>query len=402
MKRKGLIRLLVGVFFLFISITLTQNTVWGGEVPGVTDNTVLIGGMGDLTGPTAEIWVPCAEALRTHFRYINDTGGVHGRKIKFILENDHFSIPRALSAFKKLIFRDKVFAAQGASGMGHTHAIIPLAEKLKIPMIAVTNDNRYFQPVRKYIFSPLPFYEDQIKLIFEYLFEDLKKKDPIIAFATADVGSGKICRDLVREQAKVFDVKDVYELILPLGAADCTTQVISLKKRKTEYVIIYGFPANTSAFLRDAMRLGLSSTFIVLQYGCVESTVRIAGKSAKNMIGLNCCSSWDEDSPGMKKMREITYKYHPDSGRRDRNFINGWVIGFLLYEGLKNTGRDLSREAFVKGLEAINDFDTGGICGIISYGPNDHKPIDYSRFYKADPERGRLIPISDWRKPKGS
>ncbi|MDY7031307.1 MAG: ABC transporter substrate-binding protein [Thermodesulfobacteriota bacterium] len=232
--------------------------------------------------------------------------------------------------------------------------------------------------------------------------DDLKTESPLISFASADVGSGKICRDLVRQEAKVHNARGVFEITLPLGAADCTTQVISLKKRKPDYVIIYGFPANTTAFFRDAMRLGLSTPFIVLQYGCVESTVRIAGKSAQNMTGLNCFSSWDEESQGMKKMREITYRYHPDSGRRDRNYIQGWMLGFLIGEGLKNAGKDLNREAFVKGLEAINNFDTKGICGIMDYGPDDHKPIDYSRFYKADTERGRLIPITDWRKPKGS
>ena len=402
MKRYGSIKRWIGIFSFLTLFAFFLSPVSGGETPGVTDDTVTIGAMGDLTGPTAEIWVPCAEAAKTHIRHINNAGGVHGRKIKLILENDHFSIPRALSAFKKLVYKDKVFAVQGASGMGHTHAIIPLVERLGIPMIAVTNDNRYFQPVRKYLFSPLPFYEDQIKLIFEYIRDDLKAKNPLICFASADVGSGKICRDLVRQEAKAHNARGVFEITLPLGAADCTTQVISLKKKKPDYIIIYGFPANTTAFFRDAMRLGMSVPPIVLQYGCVESTVRIAGKSARNMIGLNCFSSWDEESPGMKKIRAVTYQHHPDSGRRDRNFIQGWILGFLIGEGLKNAGRDLDREAFLKGLEAINNFDTKGICGIIDYGPNDHKPIDYSRFYKTDPERGKLIPITDWRKPKGN
>ncbi|MDY7031148.1 MAG: ABC transporter substrate-binding protein [Thermodesulfobacteriota bacterium] len=400
MERTDLMKLLFAVCISLIIFILPNVLTWGADVPGVTSNTVKFGGMGDLTGMAAEVWVPAAEAIRTQIRQINDTGGIHERKIKFILENDHYSIPRALSAFKKLVFRDKVFAVQGASGMGHTHAIIPLAEKAGIPMIAVTNDNRYFEPVRKYLFSPLPFYEDQIKLIFEYIWGDLKAENPIIGFASPDVGAGKICRDLVRNEASMHNLKEVHEAMFPVGSSDCTTEVMRFKKQKPDFIIIYGAPATTSPFLRDSLKLGLSTTFIALQYSCVEPTIQIARKATQNMIGVNCFSSWDEESPGMKKIRKITYQYSPRSTRRDRNYINGWILGFLIREGLKNAGRDLDREAFLRGLEGINNFDTQGICGTVSFGPDDHKLIDDNRFYKADPDNMRLIPITGWRRPK--
>ena len=154
------------------------------------------------------------------------------------------------------------------------------------------------------------------------------------------------------------------------------------------------------AFLRTARRLRFSSTFIVIQYGAVEETVRMSGKAARNMIGINCFSSWDDDSTGMNRLKRMTLKYFHDSRFRGRNFTQGWFGAMLVHEGLKNAGRDLNGEAFVEGLQKIKDLDTQGVCGIITFTPNDHKSIEYHRIYRADVDNNRLLPITGWRKPK--
>ena len=70
----------------------------------------------------------------------------------------------------------------------------------------------------------------------------------------------------------------------------------------------------------------------------------------------------------------------------------------LIHKGLENAGSDLTPESFVEGLERIRNFDTDGICGIITCGPDDHKSVDYSRCYKADVDKKQFIPITGWRK----
>ena len=85
--------------------------------------------MGDLTGPIADVWIPISLGAKAFLNKLNDEGGVHGRKIKYIIEDDRYSIPLALSGFKNLVHRDEIFAIQGASGVGHTGAIVPLCTK---------------------------------------------------------------------------------------------------------------------------------------------------------------------------------------------------------------------------------------------------------------------------------
>lgn len=394
-RKKSFITVILSLLVIFfISIQ-----AYPSSVRGVTDKTIRVGTIGDLTGPIATIWLPVADAIRDYFRNINDKGGINGRKVNNTIEDDRYSIPLALSAFKKLVFRDKVLLLMAASGVGHTQAIIPLAEKNKIPMLAQTNDRRYFNPVRRYIFTPLPFYEDQLEIIFEYIFKDKKSKKPTIALAYPDTASGYISRDTCRKLSKIYSVKRYIETIISTGAGDFSSQILQLKKLKPDFIIIHGYVGSTSAFLRDAYKFKFHSSFIAIQYACVEDTVKVAGISAKKLIGTNCFPSWDDESQGLRDIRRIVLKYHPEGKSKNRNYLQGWFAGILINNGLKNAGRQLSADTCVKGLEMIRNFDTKGLCGIVSFGPNDHKPIDYSRFYKADVKNGKLVPITGWRKP---
>ncbi|MDY6968830.1 MAG: ABC transporter substrate-binding protein [Spirochaetota bacterium] len=388
-------------FFLIIIFVLLFGLItnnYAKNVRGVTDTTIKLGVIGDLTGPAASVWKPIAEGVRMYYRYINDQGGIHDRKIKYFLEDDRYSIPMALAAFKKLVFRDEVLSlTPGASGAGHTHALIPLCEKHKIPLSAATNNKDFFQPVRKYIFTTLPFYSDQIELILDYLMIDRKIKRPRIALAYPDSAAGKDVRDSTKEEMKARGIKIIDEVIIPMMGGDCTSQVLTLKRKNPKFIIMYGVIGNTVSLLRDGMKLGFSPTIFVTQYGCVDDTVKIAGNAAKNMMGANGFGSWHDQSTAMIKLRKITLGYTPGSGSRNRNYMQGWLMAMIAVEGIRNAGKNLNASSLIKGLEMIKGYDTQGICGIVNYGPEDHKAVDYHRIYKADVVKKIVVPITGWR-----
>ena len=368
------------------------------KVIGVTDKVIKIGAMGDVTGPGADVYHGVIPGWRTYIRHINDQGGIHGRKIKFMIEDDRFSIPMALSSFKKLVFRDKVFAfSWAASGAGQTHAIIPLVEKQKMPMICGTNNSAYFNPVRRYVFTTLPFYEDQVEILFDYLWKDLKVDHPKIALFYMESASSRPVLHLMRKLTKKHGVS-LTELVIPIAGLDMSSQVLLAKRAKPDYTFIHGYVGNTAAVLRDMKKFNLKTQIIAMQYGFVRKTVEIAKSAANDLKGINAFGSYTDDSPAMIKMREIDKKYNPKIKYRDRNFIQGWLCSVILCEGLKNAGKDLNREALVDGWEKIKNFDTQGLCGVVNLGPDNHKTTDSSRIYKVDTKTLDFIPITDWRK----
>ena len=101
----------------------------------------------------------------------------------------------------------------------------------------------------------------------------------------------------------------------------------------------------------------------------------------------------------VKRVREITLKYDSDVKMKTRPYINGWVYGMILSEGIGRSGKNLSTQSLISSLESINNFDPEGLCGPITYGPDNHKGGEYCKLYKTDVEKGIFMAITDWRKP---
>ena len=85
-------------------------------VPGVTDTSIKIGSFMALSGPVAAVGVPVKKGMEAYIKYVNEQGGVHGRKIELLIEDDQFNPANALAAVKKLVEQDKVFAISPSLG----------------------------------------------------------------------------------------------------------------------------------------------------------------------------------------------------------------------------------------------------------------------------------------------
>ena len=101
----------------------------------------------------------------------------------------------------------------------------------------------------------------------------------------------------------------------------------------------------------------------------------------------------------MKKMREMNSKYNPKKKEQPGWYSQGWTQAIVLVEALKRGGRDLTRDSLIKAYESIENFDTGGLTGPITFGPDIRKGGNYVRLYKSDVKNKQLIAITDWMKP---
>ena len=100
------------------------------EVPGVTDDEVVLGTHTSLTGPIA-VYSQIANTTKAYFDYVNATkGGVHGRKIKFLLEDDAYSPPKTVDLVRKLVEQDQIFALlNGLGTASHLQVVAYLHER---------------------------------------------------------------------------------------------------------------------------------------------------------------------------------------------------------------------------------------------------------------------------------
>ena len=116
-------QLSVAGFLSFVFIMSLSSQLYGKEVRGVSDDTIKIAVIGDVTGPLADTWKYGIAAVRTYFQHVNDQGGIHGRKVKLIVEDDRGNIALSVAAFKKIVYRDKALAFLGPGQGGGNIAL---------------------------------------------------------------------------------------------------------------------------------------------------------------------------------------------------------------------------------------------------------------------------------------
>ena len=393
--------------FLIVCILISVLICFKGDyghcesVRGITDTTIKIGGILDQTGPIAgDIGLPVTEAIQVYTKHINESGGIFGRKIKFIVEDDRYSIPAGIAAFKKLLFKDRIFLMVGPASVGETKVLFGQIEKLKVPTITGAPAESVINPLRKYIFMTFNVYDDQIGAIFDHIVNDLKPEKTDLTLVYFDAESGKVALRSVKKWAKFFNL-DFRKEIIPMGALDATSQVMSMKRNRPSHVVVHHGSPGAIVLLRELKKFGMNIPVYGTMVTCTEDTVRMAGSASKNYIGAHPFSSWYDEMEGPGEMRSITLKYKPGTEKpyRSKIYTLGWGMAVVLYEGLTRAGKDLTIEGFLSAMEGIENLDMKGLCGPISYSPTNHKGLEYSRFYKADPENGVLVPLGDWRKP---
>ena len=388
------------VVFLMTCLGLLYATNALPQERGVTKDTIKIGTILVKTGPVAALGLPDGWGIQDAFTEANEQGGINGRKIESIWEDDQFKTPQAISAFNKLIYRDKVLSIVTCGGTPQTIALFDLINKDKVVNIPNALADEMYKPYKPYIFILGATYETQVQLMFDYIMHDLKAKNPRIAVVYAETEFGKKGLEAAQKRAKQYGIQLVAELVLNIGSVDASSQVLSLKKDNVDYVVTCNLVPPIITFLKTAEKYDYWPTTFGINWSCDDVVVKACKTAAKNYIGVNFVGGWSDDTPGMKRVRELAKKNGRDPDKMLTSlYTHGVATGTVYAEGLKRAGQNLTPDSFRNALETLKDFDTGGIIPPVTFTSTSHAPSPLSRLYHADPDKGAMMPITDWRKP---
>lgn len=388
------------------SFVLMCLIVWSGTAiaeEGVTDTEIKIGVISDLSGPTAIGGIGMADAITSYFKSVNEAGGIHGRKVKVIVEDCAYSPAKAVAAAKKLMAKDGVFAFVSPWGTAPTTALFPIAKKEKIPIVpACSLSTTIYEPFKKYVFAAGTNYVDQSLFIVEYAVNKLKMKKPKIAIFCQDDDWGRDHVKGLEMARKKYDLPPIAVQTYKYDAVEFKSQVINLMKEKPDLVIVASAIKSGAMFLREAHKMNWKATFIASNTLGFLPTLKLAGPYGKGLLVVNIFAMPNEDVPGMKKLVAASEKYlgnkwMPASVKIHPYYVYGWANAMIFAEGLKKAGKDLTRENLVKGLESLKDFDLQGIMGPVTYTAKSHGSPGYARMTKGDPDKMRFDVLTEWK-----
>jgi branched-chain amino acid transport system substrate-binding protein len=361
--------------------------------------TIKLGNLVDLTGPTSDQGKDISQARIDAVQYFNAKGGINGKKIELVSVEYGFQPPRAVAAYKKFVEEDKVILVLGY-GTPDTEALRPYITKDKVPYLSGSYSGHLTDPKQTpYNFPGGIDYSSQIRIFLNYVREtwtDASRK-PRVAFIFADNAYGRAPIEAGREYAKEIGVDLVDEQIIPTVLTDATSQLLNMKKKDPDFAYINTNTQWVPVVLKDSLKLGLKTTYVVNNYGFDERTPSLAGEAAEGVIGIADVAFWGDDVPGMKVLTDFHKEHHPND-THNSPYMRGWLWVIVAVEALKRSGDNLTGEGVKKALESLRDFDTWGLSQPFTYTAEDHRPTTKAKLYII--KGGKLASMRDVEVPR--
>lgn len=364
-----------------------------GETAGVTANEILIGSCSALEGPAAYLGTQMVTGARAYLNYVNEQGGVYGRKIKLLSHNDEYDPQKAVACFN-LLLKERVFAGAFFVGTPTAAKYIPMAESNRVPLIGLfTGAQILHEPFRPHVLSVRASYADEVTEQINHLHKDLKLKK--FALIYQDDAFGAAITSSVKKVLESYALEPVAMGSFARNSLDVESAVVKVKAANPDVVIIAAPYGSAAAIVKKAHSLKWHPLFTSVSFIGAEAFIAAAGKDAEGTVITQVVPPYSRDDlPTVALYKRLLRKNFPDE---KPNFVSfeGFVDAMVLVEGLKRAGPQLTRTKFISAVEGIRDFDMGlGSELRLNYGPRQHKGL--TSVYFTAVKNGQIDSFSKW------
>lgn len=352
---------------------------------GVTDTEIVIGDIVPMTGPPALLGVPHTIGVRVAVAEVNAAGGINGRKIRMIFEDDGYVPSRTVQGVRKLINSDKVFALTSMSGSAQGQAALSVIRQSGVPVInSLSFSDDTHTPVSKNIFV----LGTRHPLVTEQLTAALDAKYPGRKWAliSQDDEYGEMTREgfEVTEKARKLNVAS--KTIYKKGQTDFSSEILRARQSGATAVYAGGVLSENVAMVKELERLGMTDVPVGISYVAqVPAIVKLMGPAGANVYTMDYVVSLDSDKG--KAFIEKAKQHVPaaDVERIHRFALTGYAGAQVLFEAMRQCGKALTWECTIGNLNKVKDFETGVLNSPVSFTPTQHLSMPTLRLLKANP-----------------
>jgi ABC-type branched-subunit amino acid transport system substrate-binding protein len=362
--------------------------------PGLEDKSIRIGTMMPSKGQTARIGEGMVQVMAAYFEEINSQGGIYNRKLKLIASPYDTTGQSALADAAQLLEEEKVFAVVGAVIAGTDREMAELAEKKKVPLIGpftlFSADLYALNEFTFYLFSGL---SEQVRTLVDFAARELKLENPRVAVLGGGDNLQKDLQTAITAQSEVHGWTGVagFSMVPDRFKPDAAAR--ALKEQGVDCLFYLSF-GGLKTLLEAADKIDWQP-HIFLPGAFVEKEILELPVAFQKRIYLSYPTLPSDQTPaGISEFKTLLEK-HELPVKHLTSQISAYVAAKILVEGLKRTGRDLSREKFIHSLEKLYEFQTG-LTPRVTYGPNRRIGALGSYIVTIDLEKKNFTPVGGW------
>ena len=362
-----------------------------GGVRGVTDDTIVIGTWAPLTGPAA-LWGAVGRGVQTYFDMINEEGGIHGRRIVFVMKDDAYQPSRTVAAVREMVERDRVFAFVAGVGTAPGRAVLDYIMENEVVWVSpASGATHWAYPAKTYVFAQYTPYFDEAAVLVDHVVNELGRTKIAVIYQNDDFGESGLVGAQLALARHGLSVVEAVSVEVP--DTDLNSHAVRLRESGAEAVLMWLTPRHATIIVGAVGRLGyepqwLASSVLAdteLMYDLTEGGWDGVIFAAIGQLG-------NSGHPLLEKYREAAARLAPDE-RSGEFFLSGFRYAEPLVEALRRAGPELTTERLVQALESLDGFQ--GIGAPLTYEP-DNRQGTRSMFLARTIDGGQAERLTDW------
>jgi branched-chain amino acid transport system substrate-binding protein len=369
-----------------------------GQTQGVTKSEIVIGTIQDLSGPIAGYGKQARNGMQLRIDELNEqSGGINGRKIKLLVEDNGYDPKKAALAAQKLVNQDKVFAVVGHIGTAPNMAAMPIQfEKNVINFFPITAAREMYEnPPHRLKFSFAATYYDQMRLTLPKLAKEKGAKKVCTIYQDDDFGL-EVLRG-TEAALKAMNMELGEKTSFKRGATDFSSQVARMKSAGCDFVVLGTIIRETIGTVAEARKTGFNPTFLGSSALYSDLIHKLGGKAMDGVYGTMTVQNpyLDEAS---QPLRFWANKYKTKFNEDPTVFsAYGYIIMDQFIQAAQKAGANLTTDSFIKAMETMKfDPDIFG-SPPSSYSATKRLGNETSRLSQI--KDGKWVVVSDYVKP---
>ena len=371
--------------------TLASGAIAAEPQQGVTDTEILIGTITDLSGVAAVQGVNNSNAVRLAFDEVNEKGGINGRKIRYIVEDNQYQVPRTVQAINKLLNSDKVFATIEDGGTPMNNATFPMAIEKGVPkLLPLSAARSMYEPFHKLKFSQYSSYVDQMRAGVKYFVEQRGKKVICAMYQDTDFGKDVLAGAVMQTEA--MGMKLAATTAHKPTDTDFTAAIAKLRDANCDLVTMGTIVRDSTLIIATVKKAGWNVDLLGQVASYDTAIAEAPGNVAEGFYSMAPSLYVYPDDP-RPDIKAFTQRYKARFGV-DVNYLGemGYTSAQIAIEALKRAGRDLTVDSLVNAMESIQDFhDLFG--GTYSFSATNHHGSTAA--FLSVVHNGRWVPVVD-------
>jgi branched-chain amino acid transport system substrate-binding protein len=335
-------------------MALTAATVSAQATQGVSANEIVIGSIQDLSGPIAGYGRDTRNGMNMAIDEINEKGGIHGRKLRVVVEDSSYDPRKAALAAQKLVNQDRIFAMVGHIGTAHNNAAMPIQfEKNVINFFPITAAREMFDPFHRLKYAFAATYYDQVRAALPRMVRERNLKKVCILYQDDEFGL-EVLRG-GEAALKTLNMQFAEKTSYKRGATDFSSQVARMKADSCELVVLGTLVRETIGAIAESRKTGFSPVFLGTSGAYTDLIHKLGGPAMNGLFATMTVQNPYLDDVSNPQLRAWANKYKARFNSDPSIFsAYGYIAIENFARGLQKVGPGLTTDSFIAAMDTMS------------------------------------------------